>query len=255
MADGARLLHVDPDAGWDLKAEFTRIHKDGQRPMGMAFGSPGGNFREILEPINQTIYDVRLSASLAREKYQLQFAYNLSLFKNDFDSVISDNPCFGLAACGSSATGPARGRTALAPDNVAQTVTLSGGVSLPLRTRVNGSLSYSWRLQDQNFIPHTINPAFTGNPDLALPQSDLKGDVRILLFNVSATSRPLPPLTLTGRYRLYDFDDRSDEIVFPARVLNDITLENEPRLANRFPYTKHNASLDGRWRFSSQLAS
>ncbi len=199
--------------------------------MGMAFGSPGGNFREILEPINQTIYDVRLSASLAREKYQLQFAYNLSLFQNDFDAVVSDNPCFGLAACGSSATGPARGRTALAPDNVAQTVTLSGGVNLPLRTRVNGSLSYSWRLQDQSFVPHTINPGFAGNPGLNLPQSDLHGDVRILLFNVSATSRPLPPLTLTGRYRLYDFDDRSDEIVFPPRVLNDITLENEPRLA------------------------
>lgn len=50
----------------DLIAEYTRIRKDGDRPMGMAMGSPGNNFLEVLQPIEQTIHDFRLRGTLAR---------------------------------------------------------------------------------------------------------------------------------------------------------------------------------------------
>src|SRR6266581_3267091 len=50
--DTARILmKVTPTPNLDLKAEYTRIRKDGDRPMGMAFGSPGNNFYEVIEPI------------------------------------------------------------------------------------------------------------------------------------------------------------------------------------------------------------
>ncbi len=256
--DTARFgLSYTPTPDWDLRTQYTRIFKSGDRPMGMAFGSPGNNHREILEPIEQTVHDALFSLGTARESYQFQFTYNFSAFQNNFSEVLSDNPCSGLvAACGASSGGaaaPATGRTALAPDNMAHTWALSGGVNLPLRTRVNSSLSYSWRLQTQDFLPHTINSAIS-NPGLALPASDLNGDVRVLLFTLNATSRPLPPLTLRAQYRLYDFDDRSDEILFPAHVVNDRTLVVENRVANRFPFTKHNASFDARWQFLTPLA-
>ena len=45
-----------------------------------------------------------------------------------------------------------------------------------------------------------------------------------LLFNLNPTSRPLPPSTLTLRYRLYDYDDMTDELMFPGHVVNDRTL-------------------------------
>src|SRR5215470_18769522 len=54
----------------DLTAEYTRIRKEGDRPMGMAFGSPGSNFYEVLQPIEQTVHDFRLRGTYADPRYQ-----------------------------------------------------------------------------------------------------------------------------------------------------------------------------------------
>src|SRR5262249_23224511 len=55
----------------DLTAEYTRIRKEGDKPMGMAFGSPGANFYEVLQPIEQTVHDFRLRGTYADPRYQL----------------------------------------------------------------------------------------------------------------------------------------------------------------------------------------
>src|SRR6266540_298444 len=160
--DTARIfVQVTPTPDLDLRAEYTRIRKDGDKPFGMAFGSPGNNFYEILQPIEQTIHDLRLKATFARERWQVQVGYTLSVFDNDVKSVIADNPCFAnVAACGAGdggAAAPAAGRVSLAPDNMAHTVNIAGGVTLPvMRTRLTGHASYSVRLQNETFLPQTI---------------------------------------------------------------------------------------------------
>ena len=251
--DTARLsFWLTPTPDLDLKAEYTRIKKDGDRPMGVAFGSPGNNFLEVLEPIDQTIHDFRLRGAFVRERYQLQFGYSFSVFENAARRLIADNPCFGLAACGSDAVGaPARGQVSLPPDNMAHTLNLAGGVSLPMRTRVNSNVSYSLRLQNEDFLPFTINPALTSP---ALPQSSLHGNVQVFLFNANATSRPLRPLTLSLKYRLYDLTDLSDELILPGKVLNDRTVEEAPLRSARYSYTKQNAGIDGRWQLMRPVA-
>jgi MtrB/PioB family decaheme-associated outer membrane protein len=246
---------LTPTPFLDLEAEYTRIEKHGDKPFSLAMGSPGGNFVEVLEPVDQTIHDFRLKAAWSGAGWQLQASYALSIFENALSSVTADNPCFPLAACGGDAAGPERGRISLAPDNMAHTFSLGGGVNLPMRTRVTGNLSYSLRLQDDDFLPHTINPAIQ-SPLLALPRQSLDGMVGIFLLNLRATTNPLPPLTISGGYRLYDFDDMTDELVFPGHVVNDRPpVVDEARRATRFPYTKHNADVDARWRFSSELAT
>jgi len=96
---------------FDIKAEYNRIYKSGEKPFGMPFGSPGNNFYEVLQPIKQTIHDFRLQGTWAREQWQLQFGYVLSVFENDLTRVQADNPCFGLTAavaaggCAGDATG------------------------------------------------------------------------------------------------------------------------------------------------------
>ena len=249
--DTARMfLTLTPTPDLELKAEYMRINKDGDRPMGMPFGSPGGQFYEILEPIEQTIHDFRLRGTIAREQWQLQFGYVLSIFQNDLDRVIADNPSFAGASS-------ARGQSALPPDNMAHTFTLGGGVNVPWwRTRVNSNLSYSLRLQNEDFLPHSLNPpAAVATNALALPQKSLNGNVQVFLFNLDVTSRPLRPLTLRAKYRLYNFTDWSDEITFPAHVVNDQrTVVVENRRAGRWDYTTHNAELDARWRIVQPVA-
>jgi len=255
---------LTPTPDLDIRADYTRIFKHGDRPFGMAFASPGGNFAEILAPIDQTMHDVRLRATYSRDWWQVQAGYTFSMFHNEIKSVTADNPCFGLTAslpaggCAGDATGAqTSGRVSLDPDNMAHTFTLGGGMNLPMRSRLTANFTYSLRLQDANFLPHTNNPdPALSSPLLALPQRNLDGTVGTTLLNVMATTRPLTPLTLTAHYRYYNYNDMSDTLTFPAHVVSDrvsgLTVEN--LTAHRFDYTRQNADLDGRWRFAEPLA-
>ena len=261
--DTSRIFfNLTPTPDLEIKAEYTRTHKHGDRPFGMAFGSPGNNFYEVLQPIDQTINDFRITGTWAKENWQLQFGYTLSVFTNELSAVRADNPCFGLPApivgsspgCGADATGaPATGQSSLPPNNMANTFTLAGGLSLPMRTRLTGNFSYSLQLQNQDFLPMTINPTFAGNPDLVLPQNSLNGNVQTFLVNLGAVSRPINALTLTAKYRFFDLTDNSDQITFPGSVLNDRTLA-PLRVAGRFSFARQNAEGDARWQFPSPVA-
>jgi MtrB/PioB family decaheme-associated outer membrane protein len=247
-------MSYTPTPDWDLRAEYTRTLKQGGRPIGMVFGSPGGNLIELPEPIDQTINDFRMAAGLAREQWQLQLSYNLSVFQNDVDALIADNPLrITDARISAGTSAPARGRLSLAPDNQAHTVSLSGGWNLPWRSRLTGTFAYGWRFQDQDFLPHTINSAIV-NPGLTLPANDLDGDVRTLLATLRFTSRPFRNITVGARYRFYDFEDRSPTLIFPAQVVTDTTLSTEGVATSRFSYTKHNAGADVGWRLLPPLA-
>ena len=253
------FLKLSPTSDIDLNGEYTRIRKDGDRPFSMAFGSPGGNFLETLEPISQTIHDVRLRATLARETWQVQAGYGLSLFNQGVRSVVADNPCFGLAAavaaggCAGDAAGPPAGRMSVEPDNVAHTFSLSAGVTLPMRTRLTANVSYSLRLQDESLLAHTINPALV-SPALALPERTADRSAGVTLLNLHATTRPISPLTLSARYRLYDLNDMSSEPIFPGHVINDRSLVVEERTALKWGYTRQNLDGDARWRFGPPVA-
>ncbi|HEY7461289.1 MAG TPA: MtrB/PioB family decaheme-associated outer membrane protein [Gemmatimonadota bacterium] len=245
---GRAAVRVTPTPDWDLRAEYNRIDKEGDRPIGMAFGSPGNNMREILEPVDQVVHDVRLTQGYASAKYQVQLAYNLSVFDNEFEAVVADNPSVSLDT---PAAGSSRGRDALWPSNLAHTFSLSGGVTLPMRSRVSAIVSYGIRRQDEPFLPFTINTAITVPDSLAglltLPRDRLDGDVRTLLLNVTGSTSPARAMTVTARYRLYDYDDHTEDFSIAGRVLNDRTLQVEEFDSHRFAFQRHNAGVDLRW--------
>jgi MtrB/PioB family decaheme-associated outer membrane protein len=262
--DTGRLsLVLTPTPELELKVELSRINKDGDKPFSIAFGSPGGNFYEILEPVEQNIYDLRLRATYATPTWQIQTGYTFSYFDNSIRSVIADNPCFGLTGttlgrCGASdSAGAATGQMSVAPDNMAHTWNVAGAVTLPFwRTRVSANAAYSLRFQNEGFLPHTIAPVTVAQAaSLTLPTEDLDGMVATTLLNLNLSSRPLSWLTLKGRYRYFDYNDKSDEILLPAHVLNDRTFVDEARIATRFDYMRHNADLDARMQTTRTLAT
>ncbi len=262
--DTARtFFKFSPSENTDVFADYTRIYKHGYRPFGMAFGSPGGNAFEILQPIEQTIHDFRLRGTWATEKWQLQAGYTMSIFVNDLSYVRADNPCqpavapFPPCAAGDVGNTKQFGTISLPPNNMAHTFSLQGGVNLPLRTRINSNFTYSLRLQNEDFLPQTsTNNLPASNPSLALPQKSLHGNVQTFLFNLNATSRPLPvPVTFAAKYRLYNLMDESDVVKFSDFILNDqnsITLG--PHWSQRFSYMRQDADVEGRWQISRPLA-
>lgn len=230
---------------------YTYTEKDGTIPFGAGFSSPGGNVVELPAPIFQRTHQVEAKTEYARPGWNVGLGYAASIFDQGIENIVFDNP---LSAT-SSSNASARGRTTMDPSNHAHNVFLSGGVSLPLRTRIAGKFSYGWRFQNQNFVSHTINPALAADPALALSRRDLDGDIRTALVAVNATSRPLAawPLTLTGGYRLYDFDNRSQEIEFPAHTIRDVSLTTDTRVNAPYSYTKHNTHLNAGYALSSDL--
>jgi MtrB/PioB family decaheme-associated outer membrane protein len=258
--DTARMFFtLTPTPDLELRAEYTRIHKDGDRPFGMAMGSPGGDFIEILEPIEHTIHEVRLRGALARDNWQLQFGYTFSMFDNSQTRVIADNPLRStFSAFTPSATGgtsnPAFGQSSLAPDNMAHTFNIGGGVDLPYRTRLTTAATYSLRFQDETFLPHTVNPNIP-TATLALPQDSLDGKVGVTTVNVNVVNRAIPKTTLSLRYRWFDYNEMSDQLVFPGHVVNDQALVNEPRQSSAFSYSRHNVDADARYRVLTTLAT
>jgi MtrB/PioB family decaheme-associated outer membrane protein len=258
---GHFFFKLSPTPDLDLQAEYTRIRKEGQRPYGMAFGSPGGIFLEFVQPIAQTIHEVRLGGTLAAEQYQLQWGYTASVFVNDFAWARADNPCNPLptpaAPCPAVGAQGQFGTTSLPPNNQAHTFNVAGGFNLPLRTRVNAGVTYSLRLQDQDFQQQTYsNSLVLTNPSLRLPEKSLHGNVQTILANVDVTSRPLPaPVTFTLKYRLEDLIDTSSTPIFSAFILNDQnTITNVPERAGRYDYLRQNADLNGRYQFGSVAA-
>ncbi len=246
---GRASLALTPGESNDLKLEYTRIGKSGERPMGMAFGSPGNNQREILEPVDQTINDLRVSESYARRRYQLQFSYDLNAFHNADAAVIAANP---LAGANTATAGAANGRSALAPSNLAQTFSFAGGASLPLRVRVNGAVTYSVRSQNAAFIPMTDNTAITDPRQTIMPAS-LQGDIHTILGNLTATAHPIEDVTLTGHYRLFKYEDRTPAITaadMPIEIVNDRSisvLDTGEVARDPLPFQRQNAGIDLGW--------
>ena len=237
-----------PSPKWDLRAEYTNIGKTGRRPMGMAFGSPGNNLREIGEPIDQTMHDVKLTESYASPRFQIVGMYDLSLFRNRYTSATSDNP---LIAVDQATTGSSRGRSALAPSNQAHTGMVNVGVNLPARTRLTASGTYSLWLQDEQFIPITINSAINDPRFAELPRR-LGGRSGTSTVYFSAVSRPWNPLTLSARVRTFGFRDRVSVDSVPVLVVNDRSLAaGEER--ERLPFTRRNADAGAAWRVTRRL--
>ena len=226
----------------DFGVRYTFTQKDGTIPFGAGFSSPGGNIVELPAPLFNRTHQVEAKAQYARPGWNVSLGGAASIFDQGIDNITFDNP---LSATNSPATS-ARGLTTMDPNNQAYNLFLSGGLSLPLQTRITGKVSYGWRVQTQDFVPHTINPALTADPLLALPRRDLDGDVQTTLVTLNGTSRPVAgvPLTLSGGYRFYDFNNRSKEIEFPAHTVRDTTLTPGLEVNAPFSYTKQNGRLD-----------
>ena len=257
---GRVFFKLSPTPNLDLSADYTRIHKEGQRPFGMAFGSPGGIFLELVQPIDQTIHEIKLQGTYATDLYQLQWGYTASIFDNGFSWVRADNPCNGGgvspgAPCPAVGTQGQFGTTSLPPNNQSHTFNVAGGINLPLQTRVNAGFTYSLRLQNQDFQQQTYsNGLVAANPSLQLPEKSLHGNVQNFLGNVDVTSRPLPsvPVTFALKYRIFDMVDNSDTPTFEAFVINDQNaITSVPLRAGRYDYTRQNADLSGRYRINS----
>ncbi len=196
----------------------------------------GANVVELPEPVDYLTHRVGTAIEYATGRRMMRLGYDGSVFENDTATLTWDSPLRLTDAVNA----PSRGRLDLAPRNQSHAVSFVHGLTLPWRSRLTGTASYNWMLQDSSFLPFTINSALV-NP--TLPGKSLDGQLNVLALNYLYSARPIPDLGFDASYRLYDLDNRSRSLVFTDYVRADTALAGVSRGSLRYEFRTQNADI------------
>ena len=142
---------------------------------------------------------------------------------------------------------------ALYPSNHAHTWTLTGATKLPLKSHFMGTASYGFRLQNDPFLPQTINSALASR---SVSRESLDGDVRPTMVNATLVNRFFDPLDLKAYYRFYDFDNRSKKVdLAQGRVHADSSVDSDSQRSFPWAYSKQNIGLDASYNITRWLSA
>ncbi len=251
---GSAGLKLTPSEDLRFDLEYSNLRREGYRPLGTVIGGPGGSPTELAIPIDNMTQEVKFGAEFARADYALQFNYSGSIFRNEFDGYTWDNP-LQVTDQATSPSSSSRGQISAAPNNLAHTFSLTGTAALPLRTRISGTFAYSMQRQDETFLPNTPITAAgitrTNADDAGNTSPDAK--VNLVLGNIVLNSRPINNVTVTARYRYFEYQNDTPLHVFSFSVPTGQgagSLESTSNLR----FTKQNAGLDLGWRPIQQVA-
>lgn len=215
-----------PTSGISLFADYQRQQRDG---VAIETASTFTQGIYLPRPIDDYTDTVDLGATYESGAFNLTLAYYGSFYRNELDSLTWDN-AFG---------GVDQGRTAVAPDNDFQQVSLSGGYFAPqLDTAIVFSAALGKGEQTAELLPYTINPSI---PAAALPVSSLDGKVDTSNFAFTITSRPLDKTRVRLSYR---FDQRDNETPIStwSRVITDAVTSGQPE--DNVPYSFERSRLN-----------
>ena len=243
-------LSITPAKNWKMGLAFRREEKEGTGQMGGALGFSARNqaVSTLPKPIDYTTDLIDASIDYAKGKGHIQLAYHLSMFRNANESLSWQNP-FPAP----DGTAGEFGRLALEPDNDFQQLMMTGGYRLPWNTYLTGVLSSGLMMQDEQFLPYTINDNI---PTRSLPRESLDGKIRQNIVYLKLASRPIHNWNFNGSYRYHDHDNQTPQASYTFPIADsfhtgtnakdeiDLTVTNQP-----FSYTRQLAKLDGKYRF------
>jgi MtrB/PioB family decaheme-associated outer membrane protein len=233
-----------PALNTDVRVNYLGQRRSGQQPWGASFGFNDAN--EVALNLDQRSHLLTTEVEWSTPRASARLGYDGSWFDNGVEALIWDNPVRFTDQTTSNAystgEGSSQGRMALFPDSSAHTVSASGSISLPAKSRAFGYVSLGTWLQDEQLLPHTINTAIAPIP-LARETADAEARVTAMTYRV--TSRPLPALWLNAQYRLYDFDNRTPHFPVTQYVRLDGTVGTSATGGSEpFEYTRHFFDVD-----------
>jgi MtrB/PioB family decaheme-associated outer membrane protein len=244
---GTAEVDLNPGKPLSVRLNYFREKRTGNRAAGTSFGF--GNVVESPEPIDYRTEEFGASAELDQTWGLVRGGVKYNTFTNPINTLTFDNP-FRItdstdasayqAPSSASIGGAARGRVDLSADNEALTGMLGFQVRLPANSRFTADVSVSRWTQDDRFMPYSTNTAIV-TPVVAtdlnsLPERSLDGEIDVVSQSYFFSSRPLPRLGFTARYRVYDLDNDTRRIVFPGYVRFDAVWEDIGRISVPYGY-------------------
>ena len=225
---------------WLFDIDFSHENKQGVDAVGGAIIGPIGSlvqntYTSILpEPIDQDTDLVNATLSYAGDAGQVDLTYHASFFNNNYNSLTWDNPFTTQSVT--------TGSMSLAPDNEFHQLSLTGGYSLPYRSRLTGVASMGRMTQNQNFQPYSVGGTVPTN-------QSLDGEVWVLNGQLKLSSRPITKLRLNADL-IYDERDNQTPVQNYSYIMLDGrsggSVENNP-----YSYKNTRLNLDANYRFNA----
>ena len=201
----------------DINIALKSTAKTGDQPWAGTFGF--SDAVELAVPVQTRTTDLGLGLEWGNDRGSARVGYDGSFFRNDVQTLVWDNP---LRVTDSPTAGPLQGRESLWPNSNQNTGSLSGLLNLPGRSRATAYLSVGNWSQDNPLIPFTVNSTIA---PIALDRTTSDAQARVTSMNYSFFTRPVNDLSLTLRYRSYDFDNRTPIFHVNNTVAYDTTVE------------------------------
>ena len=227
----ARLRgRLAPGLEFDLRG--VRRKRSGNKAYGGSFGFSSAI--EIMEPINQTMSEGEARLSYYKNRLSLEAVGGVSAFENQVDALIWDNP---RRLDDSPTAGSSRGRIDLYPENRTVRGSLSAAIQFQRRTSLNASVGISQTVQDDEWLPFTINSAMLQPDTFPLPGTNTDGKAVVSTQDVRLTSQPTKMIGGVLRFRRYDYDNQTEEHTIPGSVAYDQSWSATPRTSHPFGHT------------------
>lgn len=257
---GSGTFTYTPTPDWAWQLQYSREKQTGHRPFGTTHYFT--YTLEFPEPIDYRTDQIKAGTEFANKRGGFQASYSGSFLTNKVGTLLWDNP-FRVTDI---VDGPTQGRLDLYPDNSAHNVSLAGAVNIPHSTRFMASVVPGWMRQNDSFLPYTVNPAISVCPanfafpplprpaatlcvPNSLPAASLDGRKQTLAMNYTLTSRAIPEVPLTLRYRQYDYNNNSRSLIFDDYVATDMHVSGNARRNLPYAYNRKTLGLDASWEF------
>lgn len=269
---------------FNIRAGFSHESKEGYRALSTGsyrraavgatgIGGLGENFRiyglELPESIDYVTDVFSAGFDYRRDNWHVDLAYRFTSFSNKISDLTWDNPLL-LTGQNGQVGGAALNKLDLPPDSDSHNLSLTGGMSdLPLNSKVTATLSRDNITQDDRFLPYTANTAVLDDAgavaaSLALPATDLDGDVTTTLFNLLLNSKPTDKLAVNLKYNYYDYKNDSRKITWDGWVGiaestwkdYDGSVAGQNPFTNRVPeYERTRAGAEASYKFNRMFTA
>jgi hypothetical protein len=213
---------------WKVFAGYSNEKREGSRPFGATFGGGGGGGNvEIPESIDNNTHDFLAGVQWANNLQALNVTANVSMFRNNIDTMTFENPIFATlnGSTGLTATTFTRGTFDLHPDNDFYNIKGEYAHRFPdlLNSRFTALYSYSGLRQDDKLIAPTEYPLTGGtvtaggaslannwNTTAALSQQSAKAKINTQLLDLGLTLNPINDLDVRAKVRYYETENKTE---------------------------------------------
>jgi MtrB/PioB family decaheme-associated outer membrane protein len=234
---------------------FASAARNGHQPWGASFAFNVAN--EVALPVDSRTNDASAGLEWTRPRGMFRVGWNGSWYDDHINELVWDN-AFRATDTNpfdpngySNGNGPARGRMAVPPNNMLNSVNAFGMYKLQPRTVVNGTVAFTRMSQNDPLIPWTINPViqtpavFAAFPNLAtVPRATAQAKVDGLNAVLNFTTRPNRFYGITARYRYNNHDNKTPPFDGTQYVRFDAVPEATGGFSEPFDIVENLADLN-----------